>query len=367
MPLFGKFWDSIAPLSPSPSSSKEIRADAERSAQIDNYIANLILAGEPGLAIALIRSGATVHAAGYGLANVSASVPIAPDTIFHMGSCSKQFTGLGILMLAEEGKLALDDPINRHLPELAKFDSRVTIRHLLHHTSGIRDLYDEVGLQEVQRRCERPANDDVIRTYAELGCPMSRLGIKPGDECSYSNCGYDFLGTVIERLSGQSYHDFFQDRVFDRLGMKDTFSLPDDRRYDRRTAIGYRFDDNGTLYDCGSTDFDDLCGAGSMYTTVCDMCLYDAALANNALVSASSMQQALTSGYTNDGQPTYYGFGWYLGVDEGEPYADHQGECIGYYAYIARYLQKPLSMYILSNNPNANIVDLATFAAGVYR
>ena len=253
-----------------------------------------------------------MHAAGYGLADMRSNVAIAPDTIFHLASSGKQITGLGILMLAEAGKLDLNDPVSRHLPELAGFDPKVTIRRLLHHTSGIRDFYDEEGVEEVMARCERPANADIIRTYVDLGCPMARPGIKPGDEFSYSNSGYDLLGTVIERASGQSYHDFFQDRVFDRLGMKDTFTAPDRRVNDRRRASGYELDDDGNFIDAGENAYDDLVGSGSFFTTVLDLCLYDQALATNALVSAASMREALTSGRTNDGKLTDYGFGWYL-------------------------------------------------------
>src|SRR5262249_41199032 len=152
--------------------------------------------------------------------------PNTPDTIFHLASCGKQFTGLGILMLAEEGKLRIDDPVSQYLPPLARFGPRVTLRQLLHHTSGIRDFYDEAGMDEVLGRCEQPpTNADVIRIYAELGCPMSEPGIRPGDKFEYSNSGYELLGAVIERASGQSYHDFFEQRVFARLGMKDTFSV----------------------------------------------------------------------------------------------------------------------------------------------
>ena len=154
-------------------------------------------------------------------------------------------------MLAEEGKLHLDDAVGKHLPPLARYGPRMTIRHLLHHTSGIRDFYDEAGTEEVLRRYDRPTNDDVIRIYAELGCPMADPGIQPGDRFEYSNSGYDLLGAVIARASGASYHDFFQRRVFDRLGMKDTFSAPDRRVSDPRTATGYQSGNWGRFQHAG--------------------------------------------------------------------------------------------------------------------
>ncbi len=244
------------------STAKAIRADAERSGEIDDYADSEIEADGPGFALAVVAEGTVVHAAGYGLADLRSGLPIAADTIFHLASCGKQFTGLGVLMLAEEGKLLLDDPVGKHLPAIAGFGPRVSFRQLLHHTSGIRDLYDEDGVKAVLARCERPANADVIRTYAELGCPMAQKGTEPGDTFSYSNSGYELLGTIIEQLSGESYHDFFARRVFDRLQMQDTFSVPDRRIDDPRCATGYTLDDWDDLLEAGSNEFDNLVGSG---------------------------------------------------------------------------------------------------------
>ena len=333
-----------------------------------NHVRRQVRSGGPGLSIAIVKSGTTVHEAGYGLADIRRRMAIEPDTIFHMASCGKQVTGIGILMLAEAGKLGLDDPIGRHLPSLAGFDPRVTIRQLLHHTSGIRDLYDESGMEEVLSRCERPANADVIRTYVDLGCPMAKRGIQPGDELGLQQFRLRSARHVIERVSGQSYRDFFERRVFNPLGMKDTFTAPDRRLNDRRVATGYAPGDvAGDFVEFGGSDFDDLVGSGSFYTTVSDLCLYDKALATNALVNAASMQMALTSGRTNDGALTDYGFGWYIGDYEGMRYADHDGDWIGFHSYICRYLDRPLSIFILSNHPDLDLVEVANLATAVYR
>jgi CubicO group peptidase (beta-lactamase class C family) len=362
MALFGKFWDRIAP------PRKAIRIDAARSAQIDDCVRRQVGNGGPGLSIAIVKSGTTVHEAGYGLADIRRRTPIEPNTIFHLASCGKQITALGILMLAEAGKLGLDDPLGRYLPPLAGFGPRVTIRQLLHHTSGIRDLYDESGMEEVLSRCERPTNADIIRTYADLGCPMAKPGIQPGDEFVYSNSGYDLLGSLIERVSGQRYYDFFARRAFNPLGMKDTFAPSDRRSNDRRVATGYApGDGDGDFVEYGGSDYDDLVGSGWFYTTVSDLCLYDKALAMNALVSAASMQAAVTSGRTNDGALTDYGFGWYVGVYDGMRFADHDGDWIGFQSYICRYLDRPLSIFILSNHPGLDIVEVANVATATYR
>lgn len=347
------FWNRPQPAPPG------IRADAGRSAQIDDYIGNQIRADGPGLALAVISSGNIVHAVGYGLADVRAKSPIAQDTIFHLASCGKQFTGLGIMMLAEERKLRIDDAVGQYLPPLARYGPRMTLRHLLNHTSGIRDFYDQAGMEEVLSRCERPANDDVIRIYGDLSCPMAERGLQPGDKFEYSNSGYDLLGAVIEHVSGESYHDFFQRRVFDRLGMKDTFSVPDRRVSDPRCATGYESGSWGRVVSSGGSDFDNLVGSGSFYTTTSDLCVYDHALASNSLVSPASMREALTSGRTNDGNATGYGFGWMFGTYEGMPFAEHEGEWIGYYSYIGRCLDRSFSIFALSNHPGVKLAEVA--------
>ena len=347
--------------------TNEIRADAERSGEIDDYIASQIEADGPGLALAVVASAAVVHAAGYGLADVRGGLAVAPDTKFHLASCGKQLTGLGILMLVEERKLGLDDPVGRHISSLAGFGPKVTIRELLHHTSGIRDLYDEDGVDEVLARNEQPTNADVIRTYADLSCPMAEAGLEPGDTFSYSNSGYELLGAVIERVSGQSYHDFFARRVFDPLGMKDTFSVPDRRVRDPRCAIGYALDKRNELIEAGGSEFDRLVGSGSFYTTAPDLCLYDRALRMNSLVSKGSLEEAFTSGQTNDGDPTNYGFGWYLGEQDGISFADHEGEWNGFRSYICYCLDRPLSMFVLSNHPAVDLIEIANVATDAYR
>jgi CubicO group peptidase (beta-lactamase class C family) len=348
------------------SGPTDIRIDAARSAQVDDYIAELIRPNGPGLALAVTESGKAVHAAGYGLADIGSGRAIAPDTIFHLASCGKQFTALGILMLAEQRKLGLDDPIGKHLPTLVEFGSGVTLRRLLNHTSGIRDFYDEAGIDEVLAHTERPTNADVIGLCADLGCPMAGDRINPGDTFTYSNSGYDFLGAVIEHVSGQSYHDFFQQRVFDPLGMKDTFSVPDQRARDRRCATGYVLDDRGDFVEHGGSEFDDLVGSGSFYTTIGDLCRYDQALDTNSLAGEATMREALTSGRTNDGEFTNCGFGWYLGAYKGMPFADHEGAWTGFYSYIIRYLERPLSIFVLANHPDLDFAEIANVATEAY-
>jgi CubicO group peptidase (beta-lactamase class C family) len=337
-----------------------------RPALIDDYIARQIQADGPGLALAIVADGAVVHSATFGLANLRKG-PVKLDTIFHLASCGKQFTALGILMLAEEGKLDLDDPVGKHIPSIAGFGPGVTLRKLLHHTSGICDLYDENGVKRLLERCARPANDDVIRTYADLGCPMAELEIAADGIFSYSNSGYELLGAVIEEVSGQPYHDFFAKRVFEPLKMKDTFSVPDRRIHDPRCATGYLLGERGELIEARASELDGLMGSGSFYTTVSDLCLYDRALRSNLLISEASKKKAFTAAPTNEGSGIGYGFGWYLGTRAGISFADHEGTWNGFQSYICYYIDRPLSIFMLSNDPEVDLLEIADTAMDACR
>ena len=341
------------------SRSKAVRVQRPRSAQIDDHVASQIEADGPGLALAVVADGSLIHTACHGLADLRRGLPIERDTIFHLASCGKQLTGLGVLMLAEERKLRLDDPLGKHIPSLAGFGPRVTLRQLLHHTSGIRDLYDEEGTGQMLARCARSTTADVVRTFADLECPMAQEGIEPGDSFSYSNSGYELLGAVIERVSGQSYHDFFARRVFDRLGMSDTFSVPDRRIDDPRCAAGYTLETWGELTETGGSALDNLVGSGSFYTTVADLCLYEQALRTNSLVNEASMKEAFSGGQKNDGNPTNYGFGWYLSAGDGISFADHEGAWNGFRSYVCYGLDRRLSVFVLSNHPEVDLLAVA--------
>jgi CubicO group peptidase (beta-lactamase class C family) len=355
----------MAILKRSPSRTKA--SAAKCLAEIDDYISSQIAADGPGLAHAIIASGSIIHASACGLAKVAKGQPIQVDTIFHFGSCGKQFTGLGILMLAGEGKLDLDDPIGKHIPSVGEFGPKVTLRRLLHHTSGIRDLYDEDGVKHLLARCMLPTNADLIRTYADLGCPMAVTEMEPGETFSYSNSGYELLGAVIEAVSGQSYHDFFETRLFDPLKMRDTFSIPDPRTASGRAATGYIRDSSGHFIEAGATGLDGLVGSGSFYTSLPDLCRYDQALRTNRLVSAAGLEEAFTSGRTNDGSPANYGFGWFLAAEDDFSLAYHEGGWNGCRSFMCYCLDRPLSIYMLSNHPELDLYEIADVALQVSR
>jgi CubicO group peptidase (beta-lactamase class C family) len=330
----------------------EIRKDATRSARLDALVARRLRG--TGLAIAVIRERAPVHVAGYGLAHRGKRRPVTPRTRFHIASCGKQLTGLGIMLLEQAGRLRYDDHIGTHIGELAGFPQGVTIRRLLHHLAGVLEYYDDPrSLRMLRALSPEPRNEDVVRLYQRLGFPMSRTA----GTFDYSNAGYDLLGCVIERVSGQSYRAFFRERVFAPLDMADSFSLPDRPRLaSARCAIGY---EHGRGYRAsGAVWLDGICGAGSFYTSVSDLCAYEAALAGHRLVSAASMRQALAGGVDRQRKRTGYGFGW----DVDRTTMSHSGGWGGFESHIIRARNRPLSVYVLGNGEQPDPETIATAA-----
>ena len=188
------------------------------STQVDAYLGSFIQPDSPGAAVIVVQAGQTVYQAGYGLAAVENKIPITPQTIFHLGSVGKQFTGLAIMLLAEEGRLNYDDPVGNYLPQLARFGDQVTLRKMLHHTSGLPDYYEGVLNDQLFALAEQPTNKDALTVLFKSG----ELQFTPGERFDYSNSAYDMLGSVVEYISGQSLADFLQQRVFGPLNMTST-------------------------------------------------------------------------------------------------------------------------------------------------
>jgi CubicO group peptidase (beta-lactamase class C family) len=335
----------------------EIRNDAARSGRLDALVGRRLRG--TGLAIAVVKDRVPVHVAGYGLAHRGARRAVTPRTRFHLASCGKQLTALGIMMLGEAGKLRYDDHIGVHVPELAGFPPGVTIRRLLHHLAGVHDYYDDPHSLRVLRALSRaPCNEDVIRLYRQLACPMTR---KAGED-SYNNAGYDLLGCVIERVCGQSYRAFFHARVFAPLGMTDSFSLPDQRRLaSARCAIGYESQRNG-YRTAGASWLDGICGAGSFYSSVSDLCRYEDALAASRLVSPAGMREALTSAVDRRRKRTGYGFGWRVERTR----MSHSGGWAGFESFIIRARNRPLSVYVLGNGERPDPEGIAQAAMRLF-
>lgn len=317
------------------------------SAQIDKIISKTNITDEgPGGIVMVIQNGKIVHEKGYGLADVENGVPISPDTVFHLGSVGKQFTAFGVMILVQQGKLDYEDSIGEYFPELTWMGAEVTIRRLLHHTSGIPD-YDELDelYETLMSISEQPSNADVIAALSE----ETELMYAPGSEFFYSNTGYDVLGALIEKISGQSYPDFMEGHIFSRLGMNETFSVPNPTRFGAPNISLSYMDDGGKPSAYEPDPLDDLNGSGSTYSNVGDFFLYDQALYGDTLLPQDALAKAFVSAILNDGKSTGYGFAWDVSSHNGETYYAHAGSWLGFDSYYVRFPEKRLSVVLFFN------------------
>lgn len=323
-------------------------AMAKRSAKVDALFNDIISPDSPGAAVMVIRKGKIVHSAGYGLANLEKGQRISPSNLFHIASIGKSFTALGIMILAEEGLLDYDEPIGEYLPELSWMGKGVTIRRLLYHTSGITNYNNDPTMaDEMLELSATPGNAELL---AVLSIEHD-LDYRPGNKYDYSNTGYDVLGLVIERLSGQSYADFMQARIFAPLGMRHTFVIPNRaKRAGPLVAMSYADEDeDGEPEAYPSDPWDNLSGSGAIYSSVEDMFYYDQALYTDELVSQETLEEAFTSGTINNGTETDYGFAWEIGEYNDEWYVSHSGYWLAFDSYFLRFPDAELSIIVLYN------------------
>ncbi len=346
------------------------------SARLDALLAHHTESNGPGLAAIVIHSGRALYRKGLGIADLDAHAPITPETQFLLGSITKQFTALAILVLQERGKLHLEDPLSKFCPEFPPYAGTITIRHLLNHTSGLPD-YEELLLGKVDygklfqsskgpRAAHEFSNAEALRVLSH----QEMLRFSPGEKFEYSNSGYVVLAQVIERLSGMRYAEFLKQTIFDPLGMHDTLVV--DERHQRvpRLAMGYG-KRNGEWRDIAYTPENNIYGEDGIYSTVDDLQKWDDALYTEKLVRRSTMDTAFQPGHTNDGQPidtymtailkrpTSYGFGWFISFPSGTLELEHGGFWSGYRSYIIRIPARRLTAIVLMNSADDQIGLLA--------
>jgi CubicO group peptidase (beta-lactamase class C family) len=328
--------------------SGTVAADA-----VDDYV-NAVLAKRkiPGASVLIVRGGATVKAQGYGLANVELNVPASADTIYQSGSTGKQFTAAGILLLAEDGKLSLDDRLSQYFPEAPAAWHRITIRHLLTHTSGLRDY--EVDLQKDY-------------TDAELLKVMQALPLnfEPGTQWSYSNSGYLILGLLTTKLAGEHWSEFQSQRIFKPLGMDTTRVISEADIVPNRSA-GYELDAKGELKNqAWVAPSLNRCADGALYYTIKDLAAWDKALRSGQPLSATSREAWVQPVRLSDGSDYPYGFGWFVRDQRGQRLIEHGGSWQGFRTEIARYVDQSLTVVVLTNLASAEPEVMAHDIAGL--
>jgi CubicO group peptidase (beta-lactamase class C family) len=329
----GLLFAGTGPAIPLPAATKEA---------IDQFVRLQMEAQRiPGLSLAVVKDGQMIYTRGYGLANVEHDVAAKPETIYQSGSVGKQFTATAVMQLVEEGKVGLDDPISKYFNPIPAAWHGITVRHLLTHTSGIKD-YDLPLWHEY-------TDGDLLRAFAE-----PPLDFPPGAEWRYSNTGYVLLGFLIEKVTGRFYGDFLHDRVFEPLGMSATRIISEADIVPNRAA-GYRLVNGSLRNQEWVAPSLNRTADGALYFNVLDVAKWDAALYTEKVLKRSSLQQMWTPARLNSGLVAEdgdgaYGFGWVMADQRGHGLIEHGGEWQGFRTHIARYVDDRLTMIVLCNS-----------------
>ena len=317
--------------------------------------------GEPGAAVIVAKDGKVLLRKGYGMASLELGVRVDPGMVFRVGSVTKQFTATAILMLAEEGKLRLDDPITNFLPGYPTHGQTITIEHLLTHTSGIKSYTDMPEWVPLWRK-DMPL-DSLIAVFKDQPADFA-----PGEKWAYDNSGYVLLGAIIEKVSGRPYADFVRDRIFVPLGMTHTC-------YDTTESVvpgrvpGYLKDAGGWKH-AQYLSMTQPYAAGSLMSSVDDLARWDAALYTEKLLKRASLERAWTPYVLKDGKSTGYGYGWTMSAVRGRPSIEHGGGINGFVSQTLRLPGHHVYVAILTNretgqpSPERLAAQLAAIAIG---
>lgn len=313
------------------------------SAQIDALFAEWDRPDSPGASIAILHNGDIIHRRSYGMANLDHAIPLATDSVFHVASVSKQFTAIAVALLANDGKLSLDDDIRGHVPEMPDLGGTITIRHCIHHSSGLRDQYSLFRLAGWR--------DDDTQTFADVldfAYRHERLNYTPGDEYRYCNTSYSLLALIVERVSGQSFRSFVQERLLDPLGMTDSHIHDDHSAIVPRRTSAYAARDGDTPGIKVANSTVAAPGAICLFTTVDDLIRWVRNYATRA-VAGAVLDDAMSSGTLNIGTLTHYGYGLAISSHRGQRTIGHGGVDSGYRAQVTWYPDADLGIVILAN------------------
>jgi len=337
-----------------PSLGQALDAGALRS-RVDAYVLReQARQSIPGIAVAVVRGGDVLVAKGYGLANVEHGVPVKPGTVFESASVGKQFTAALVMLLAEEGKLSLDDAITSFYPDAPWRWRGITLRHLLTHTSGIPD-YEESAI-------------DLRRDYSEDELARFAFGLalesEPGTRWSYSNTGYLLLGAIIRKATGRAYGDLLRERVFAPLGMRTARVVSEEEIVPDRAA-GYRLRGGELRNQEWVSPSLNATADGGLYLSILDYVAWDAAIRRKALLGAESWKAAFEPVTLRSGKAYPYGFGWFVDDFSGQLRQHHGGAWQGFKAYISRYVRDDLTVVVLANLAEADPTEIANGLAAL--
>ena len=327
---------------------------------VDRLFEAQISTNTPGCAVGASRGSDVLYTNGYGIANLDYTLPITADTVFDVGSVTKQFTAASIVLLSLDGALSLDDNVRSHLPELPDYEPPITIRHLLHHTSGIRDYLNLMALGG--REFYAPIrHQDIV----ELLARQHALNSSAGERYSYSNTGYMLLATIVERVSGKSYGTFARERIFEPLDMTQSFLYEDAERIVSNRGTGYAPGGNQGYRVVHNYSFA-TAGDGQLYTTVGDLLRWSHAVLSNQVGGPEFGQLMLRRGTLDSGEPLDYGAGLTLGTYRGRLTNGHGGSTWGFRAHLVRFPEADFTVAVLCNREDVNPRALAYDVADLY-
>jgi len=339
------------------AASPTFLAADETTDKVDKLFAAWDKTTTPGAALAVIKDGKIIYERGYGMAKLEDGIVNTPDKVFDIGSVSKQFTAACVAMLVREGKISLDDDIRKYLPEMPAYAKPVTVNHLLHHTSGLRDYNALLSLTGFRPESDSPTVEESLEVIRR----QKKLNYTPGEEYSYTNTGFFLLSQIVERVSGKSLNAFAQERIFMPLGMTKTLFQDDHTQIIKDRATGYSQGDKG--YTISMSNWDET-GDGNVYTTVRDLYLWDQAFYTNAL-GKDLMDMLHTQGVLNSGKKIDYAFGLVVREYRGLKVVEHGGAWVGFRAAIVRFPEQKFSVVILANLDAINPSGLAFKVADI--
>jgi CubicO group peptidase (beta-lactamase class C family) len=356
----------------------QVQAPPAPSTSVDAVFARWNSA-TPGCAVGVGVKGRPVLERAYGMADLEREVENAPDTIFEAGSVSKQFTAAAVLLLAREGKLSIDDPVRKYVPEVSAYavgsgettpkalradggpdyGVPLTIRHMLTHTSGLRDWGSVAGIGGWPRTTRAYTHAHVL----EIVSRQKALNFTPGTAYSYSNTGYNLAAVIVSRVSGQSFADFSRDRIFKPLGMTRTSWRDDFTRVVKHRAIAYQSQADGYHEDM---PFENVHGNGGLLTTVGDLLRWNENFVSPKVGDAAFVAEQQVPGRFTDGRPHTYALGLTVGEYRGVREVSHSGSTAGYRAFLTRFPDQHVSVAVLCNAAGANPTQYAHAVAEAY-
>ena len=307
--------------------------------QVDALFSEWDKPDAPGCALGVIQDGELVYAQGYGIANLDYDLPITPDSVFTIASMSKQFTALSILLLAQRGALSLDDDIRKYMPEFPDYGHTIRIRHLIHHTSGIRNYTTLMGMADRNLQ----TNEEALHFLAR----QKALDFQPGDEHIYCNSGYLLLAEIIKRVSGQLLNQFAQKQIFEPLGMTNTQFADDYKRVVKNRVVGYGCNADGNFQRYVITD--ELMGPTGVLTTINDLHRWNQNFTHHQVGGSELIAQMQTPGHLNNGAELHYAFGLAHGTYRGLKIVWHGGQVMGFRSQMIRFPEQDYTVICLAN------------------